>query len=472
LPQLGDIQRYNGTSYVSALNGLIHSVQEDANPTLGADLILNGHNITGTTGTINITQGITAGTITATTGLGANLPLNSKSINGSGTIAITGSITSYNSAANTSSITIDGPIINVPANVLNNSIQLRNTGIRITADTVDHDAGIQMTGITQGPITNSQITFSTQRGTTGAPSIVQTGDLLSLINFTGFNGTNQVLSCTMGAVVDAGPITANSVPTRFTVVTTNGVDDIITRFTNGQFLSFDANAVLSVPHQLTSGYNVVRSSTGAISAQTTFASISGVSVSAAGTYTNIGQSATSGSGGGAVFSITKTGGGVAYNGFTTITLLGAGQGYAAGDTVTISGSRLGGTSPANDLTFTLGTHVLTGLGYGVGSGGTVNQGVTSGKATGVRLNKSTGQITLNNALLASGGLVSFPFTNTTIGPYDMIMINHVSGGTAAAYSFATAPATGSCTVYVRNITAGALSEAITIQFAVIKSAIA
>jgi hypothetical protein len=53
----------------------------------------------------------------------------------------------------------------------------------------------------------------------------------------------------------------------------------------------------------------------------------------------------------------------------------------------------------------------------------------------------------------------------------MIMINHVSGGTISAYNFATSPATGSCTVYVRNTTAGALSEAITIQFAVIKSAI-
>ena len=133
LPQGGDILKYNGTTYVSALSGLINSVQADPSPTLGANLNLNGHNITGTTGSINITQGVTAGTITATTGLGANLPLNSFGITGAGTIGITGTITSYNSSATTASININGPIITVPASVLNNSIQLRNTGIRITA---------------------------------------------------------------------------------------------------------------------------------------------------------------------------------------------------------------------------------------------------------------------------------------------------------------------------------------------------
>jgi hypothetical protein len=470
LPQGGDILKYNGTTYVSALNGLINSVQADTNPKLGANLDLNGHNIVGTTGAINITQSITAGTIVATTGLGANLPLNSYGITGSGTIGITGSITSYNSSATTASININGPIITVPASVLNNSIQLRNTGIRITADTTDHDSGISMTGITSGPVTNSQITLSSQRGTTGAPSVVQTGDLLSLINFSAFNGTNQILSSVAGVFVDPGPITANSVPTRFGIVTTNGVDTVTTRFINGHYFSYDSNGVLSIPHSTATGYNTVSSSTGAISTYTTFASLSGVSVTAAGTYTNLGQKSTSGIGGGAVFNVTKTGGGTSYNGVTTITMVNPGQGYVTGDTITISGSGLGGAGTTNDLTFTLATHIKTGIGYDTGAGGTATQLVN--KAYTVVLNKSTGTITLNNALLASGTSVSFTFTNSTIGQYDMVMINHSVGGTLGAYGFTTTPFTGGCTVTVKNNTGGALSEAITLQFAVIKSAVA
>jgi hypothetical protein len=57
----------------------------------------------------------------------------------------------------------------------------------------------------------------------------------------------------------------------------------------------------------------------ALAQGTTTFTASGTSVTAAGTYTGVTQSATNGSGSGAVFTITKTGSGTAYSGFTTAT---------------------------------------------------------------------------------------------------------------------------------------------------------
>jgi hypothetical protein len=108
-----------------------------------------------------------------------------------------------------------------------------------------------------------------------------------------------------------------------------------------------------------------------------------------------------------------------------------------------------------------------GIGYGTGAGGTITQ--STSKATGVTLNKITGQITLNSAALSAATVVSFVLTNSTIAATDLIVVNHAATGTLGGYGFAVVPAAGSATIYVRNNTAGSLSEAIVIQFAVIKT---
>lgn len=108
-----------------------------------------------------------------------------------------------------------------------------------------------------------------------------------------------------------------------------------------------------------------------------------------------------------------------------------------------------------------------GIGYSTGAGGTVTQ-LTS-KATGVALNKITGQITLNNAALNAGVIVSFVLTDTAIALGDVLVLNHVATGTFGAYSLNARAAAGSATIDVRNNTAGNLSEAIVIAFAVIKA---
>jgi hypothetical protein len=113
------------------------------------------------------------------------------------------------------------------------------------------------------------------------------------------------------------------------------------------------------------------------------------------------------------------------------------------------------------------TGATAGIGYATGAGGTVTQ-ITS-KATGVTLNKATGQITMDAASLAANTTVSFVLTNSAIAAGDTLILNHISGGTAGSYTLNARSASGSATIDVRNVTAGALAEAIVIAFAVIKA---
>ena len=108
-----------------------------------------------------------------------------------------------------------------------------------------------------------------------------------------------------------------------------------------------------------------------------------------------------------------------------------------------------------------------GVGYATGAGGTVTQATS--KSTGATLSKVSGAITMNNAALAAGTIVSFVLTNTAIAVTDVLVLNHISGGTIGSYTLNAQAAAGSATINIRNNTAGSLSEAVVIQFAVIKA---
>ena len=106
------------------------------------------------------------------------------------------------------------------------------------------------------------------------------------------------------------------------------------------------------------------------------------------------------------------------------------------------------------------------LGYTAEASGTVTQ-LTS-KSTGVTLNKSAGQITMNGAELANVTNVTFTLTNNIITPKDVVILSVAAGATAGGYNcWVSSKGTGTCTITVRNISGGALSEAIVINFAVI-----
>ena len=106
-------------------------------------------------------------------------------------------------------------------------------------------------------------------------------------------------------------------------------------------------------------------------------------------------------------------------------------------------------------------------GYVTGEGGAVTQATS--KSTAVTLNKKCGTVTMNNAALAADGIVTFTLTNSTIAATDVLILNHASAGTAGKYALNAQAAAGSASINVTNISAGALSEAIVIRFAVVKA---
>ena len=114
------------------------------------------------------------------------------------------------------------------------------------------------------------------------------------------------------------------------------------------------------------------------------------------------------------------------------------------------------------------------IGYDANSGGAVSQ-ITS-KSTSVELNKTNGQITMHNATLDFNTIVSFTLNNTKIEAGDVLILNHISGGTAGIYLLNARCAAGSASISVKNthIASGGgnvnnLSEAIVIAFAVIRA---
>ena len=118
---------------------------------------------------------------------------------------------------------------------------------------------------------------------------------------------------------------------------------------------------------------------------------------------------------------------------------------------------------------TTGNQLISGTGkqgYAVGAGGGVLQATS--KATAVTLNKSCGQITMNGAALGASTTVTFTMTNSTVESGDIIVINHISGGTLGSYTFNASCGVGTADINVRNVSLGSLSDAVILRFAVIK----
>ena len=123
-----------------------------------------------------------------------------------------------------------------------------------------------------------------------------------------------------------------------------------------------------------------------------------------------------------------------------------------------AGAQAGGNLSYDD---TAGT-----FGYGSGRG-TVTQ--ATNKSTGVTLNAPCGAITMNGAALNADTTVSFTLTNSSIAANDLLVLNHISGGTVGSYVLNAQAAAGSASINITNISTGSLSEAIVIGFAIIKS---
>jgi hypothetical protein len=109
-----------------------------------------------------------------------------------------------------------------------------------------------------------------------------------------------------------------------------------------------------------------------------------------------------------------------------------------------------------------------GLGYGTGSGGTVTQATS--KSTAVTLNKPTGQITMNAAALLGATAVVFRLNDSLIASVDTVIYAASGNGN---YEITThAIFAGAVDIRVTNATVGSLSEALVINFSIIKGATA
>ena len=114
------------------------------------------------------------------------------------------------------------------------------------------------------------------------------------------------------------------------------------------------------------------------------------------------------------------------------------------------------------------TGPTNGIGYSTGAGGAVVQ--ATNKTTAVTLNNVCGKITMNAAALAAGATARFVLSNSVIAATDVVIVNAQGGNTASAYNvWAENTGAGFVGICVKNISAGSLSEAVVLNFVVIKA---
>jgi len=131
----------------------------------------------------------------------------------------------------------------------------------------------------------------------------------------------------------------------------------------------------------------------------------------------------------------------------------------ASEKLQVTGNILGtGTILSNSAT--------SGIGYATGAGGTVIQATS--KTTSVTINKITGSITMNNAALAAFATVVFTVNNSSVAVGDVVVVTSQGGYTADYRGAALAVAAGSFKISVTNISGSSASEAVVLNFAIIK----
>jgi len=125
-----------------------------------------------------------------------------------------------------------------------------------------------------------------------------------------------------------------------------------------------------------------------------------------------------------------------------------------------------------NLTITTG-NVEVGGDLIMSDGGVETQANTSGKSTAVTLNKRSGKITMDSATLVSDTTVSFIVGNDTVKSGDVIIINHISGGTFGDYIVQAGEpvANTSFKISVRNVSGSVKSDALVLHFVIITATI-
>jgi hypothetical protein len=245
---------------VANSNG-VTSVVSDTNPSLGGNLNSGSYNITGTgaisVGTISASTGLGAnlplngktingtgnidivGTVKATTGLGGNLPLNSYSITGTGGINITGTITATTLAASTLTMGSNSTIGGGPVNFnIGNSIFFNSSPAAGTPFITYFTASANTL--------SSNISLAKSRGTVFSPASVTNGDSLGSSSYVGFTGSVFTAGGSIDVIVN-GSVSAGVLPTQMKLSVNDTAGASVTPLTvNASNVSFTKPPIVPI----------------------------------------------------------------------------------------------------------------------------------------------------------------------------------------------------------------------------------
>lgn len=289
----------------------------------------------------------------------------------------------------------------------------------------------------------------------------------------------------------AAPLATGTITLPLNTQTLDGAEVLITSTQQINVLTLSLNgaaAVLGAPEGLTSGGAIrLRYYTSSNSWYSIAAVLGGVTTSAAAflaspTSANLRTAVTDETGiGSLVFATSPTlvtpdiGAATGTSLAVTGNLSSSGGGVSVTGNISSSGggltgtfviaSGLGGMASVGPI---LAASVDSVIGYGLTSGGSVIQGGAV-KTQGVTLDAPVGRISTNGGNINANTSAVFTLTNSKIKANDLLVLNHVSGGTLGAYTFnAESFALGQCDIRISNRTAGNLAEGLDIRFAVIR----
>ena len=133
----------------------------------------------------------------------------------------------------------------------------------------------------------------------------------------------------------------------------------------------------------------------------------------------------------------------------------------------IDGGEIGRTDP--QLVRGTRLYATEELGYCSCAFGEVTQ--ETSKSTDVTLNTPTGRITMNDSQLNNNAVARFKMNNTSVGENDVVIVNiKLNGSTPEAYiAFVADIGDGFAELALWNRSGGQLSEAVELNFAVIRN---
>lgn len=288
-----------------------------------------------------------------------------------------------------------------------------------------------------------------------------------------FNGNSQLVQTAVDGKLPAldrsnltGPVTATLV-NGMTITTTTGTFTLTNAktFTVLKTISFtspDDTSVITLP----AGTKTLLATDGSAASLTSFPTLnqnttgSGASLSISGqsallTFTGLESTNRVKTVRDAADTILELGGSYTPTGtWTSLTLVTPTIGVATGTSLSVAGLLKSSSSSA-------------GVGYATGAGGTITQ--QTNKSTGVTIDTICGAITMNGAALAATTSVSFTVTNSSVAATDTVVVNIASAATNNTYLLLVdAVAAGSFRIHLYNKSGSSRSEALVLNFAVIK----